>query len=220
MNFASIDPAWQAVSRTPGVGVGLFDVGGGLLFLNDTTKLLFFGTVDVEYVGKSISDFFVSEFVQERLELLRRVVNENKPFRFTDILFGRPIESVLWPIKDTGPPFERVLVVSRAAPRNSLFEKISDDLESMESRFIDLGDLDVLSKRELEVFALLGQGMTVPKVASTLHRSPKTIERHKSSITTKLSLQGQNDIIYIATSLGVEISDIHRIRLKRPRLKT
>jgi len=220
MNFGipNTDLAWLAVSRTPGIGVSLTDLAGGLLFLNGTTKLMFFGTVDVDYAGKSIADFFVKEFVEELLELVRRVVKEDRPFRFTHILFGRPIESILWPIKDTASPFDRVLIVSRTVPRNSFCEKVSDEIETVESKFIDLGDLDALSNRELEVFALLGQGLTVPKVAAKLHRSPKTIERHKSAIAKKLSLQGQNEIIYIATSMGIDISDIHRIRLHDPRL--
>jgi len=221
MNFgiSNIDPVWQAISRTPGVGVGLIDMEGGLYFLNETTKLIFFGTVDVDYAGKSLADFFVEEFVGERLELFRRVVKENRPFRFTHILFGRPIESILWPIKDPEPAFDRVLVVSRTAPKNSICEEVSDDLETVESKFIDLGNLDILSKRELEVFALLGQGMSVPRVATTLHRSPKTIERHKSAIATKLSLKGQSEIIYLATSLGIDVSDTHRIRLQDARLE-
>jgi len=93
--ITSLNTAWQAVSRTPGIGVGITDLEGRLLFLNDTTKLLFFGSAHVDYVGKSASDFFVEEFVEEHLALFHRVIKEEKPLRFTEILFGRPIESIL-----------------------------------------------------------------------------------------------------------------------------
>ena len=130
----SLDSAWQAVARTPGVGVVITDLAGRLLFLDDTTKLLFFGSVQVDYVGKSISDFFVKEFVEERLDLFRRVVKEDTPLRITHILFGRPIKSILWPIKDSDSPFDRVLVISRTEPRNRLCERVPDDIESIESK--------------------------------------------------------------------------------------
>jgi DNA-binding NarL/FixJ family response regulator len=60
---------------------------------------------------------------------------------------------------------------------------------------------------------LLGHGMNIPKVASILHRSPKTIERHKTAIGAKLSLRGQSELVYMVTMMGLELSDARRERL-------
>ncbi|MDB5387435.1 MAG: two component transcriptional regulator, LuxR family [Planctomycetaceae bacterium] len=48
--------------------------------------------------------------------------------------------------------------------------------------------VDALSDRELEVFRLIGTGLTTAEIASQLHMSVKTIETHRRSINEKLSL--------------------------------
>jgi DNA-binding NarL/FixJ family response regulator len=70
-----------------------------------------------------------------------------------------------------------------------------------------------ISLREQEVLVLLGLGMTVPEVAAQLYRSPKTIERHKSSISKKLGTRRQCDLVEIVTSLGLELDDLQLKRL-------
>lgn len=51
-----------------------------------------------------------------------------------------------------------------------------------------------LSNRELEVFELIGQGMTTKKIAGRLHLSPKTIETHREKIKTKLNLSNSTEL--------------------------
>jgi len=48
--------------------------------------------------------------------------------------------------------------------------------------------VDHLTDRELEVFELIGQGLTTRQIASSLHLSIKTIETHRDGIKTKLNL--------------------------------
>jgi DNA-binding NarL/FixJ family response regulator len=48
--------------------------------------------------------------------------------------------------------------------------------------------LDDLSDRELEVFHMVGDGLTTRQIADKLHLSVKTIETHKSHIKEKLHL--------------------------------
>ena len=72
----------------------------------------------------------------------------------------------------------------------------------------------MLTARELEVFTLLGHGMSVPRVAKLLHRSPKTIERHKCAIAKTLNVNSQAEMVAVVTSVGLEISDA---KLKRMR---
>jgi DNA-binding NarL/FixJ family response regulator len=54
---------------------------------------------------------------------------------------------------------------------------------------IDPHPLDTLSNRELEVFEMVGQGMTTQQIARKLHLSPRTVETHRKKIKTKLNLQ-------------------------------
>jgi DNA-binding NarL/FixJ family response regulator len=55
--------------------------------------------------------------------------------------------------------------------------------------------LDRLSDRELEVFELLGQGLTTRQAADRLHLSVKTIETYRENIKTKLNLENNNELI-------------------------
>lgn len=43
-----------------------------------------------------------------------------------------------------------------------------------------------LTRREKEVLACIGQGMTSQETADHIHRSIKTVEAHRASITKKL----------------------------------
>jgi DNA-binding NarL/FixJ family response regulator len=51
-----------------------------------------------------------------------------------------------------------------------------------------------LSDRELEVFALLGQGQSTRNCADRLHISVKTVEAHQAAIKIKLGLVGINQL--------------------------
>lgn len=55
--------------------------------------------------------------------------------------------------------------------------------------------LDSLSDRELEVFELLGRGMTTRDAAEHLHLSVKTVETYRENLKTKLNLEHSNELI-------------------------
>ena len=209
-----IDPSsiWSALSNTPGIGVSITDADGQLLFVNDTAQVLFSQESGVEYLGKNISDFHPPEFVQERLAMIRRVINERKPLVINHIYHGVGITSTVWPINDRTPPFNRVIVVTREHSKLQGVE-LENQIETVGTDYIDLGPLDVLSQRELEVLALLGHGLSVPRTAAILHRSPKTVERHKASISEKLQVHGQAELVAIVNAMGLDVSDAHLKRL-------
>lgn len=51
-----------------------------------------------------------------------------------------------------------------------------------------------LSNREIEVFEMIGQGLTIQQIASRLHLSPKTIETHREKIKQKLNLKSSTEL--------------------------
>lgn len=214
-DVSGLDPGslWSAITQTKGVGVSITDSEGRLIFVNDSAKVLFSEDANVDYRGKNIRDFHPPEYCRERLELIRRVLDNQKPLVIQHIYRGRNIHSTLWPIRDSQEPFHRVLVITRGA--SSLDRTDIPEAESVESEYIGLGALSDLTRRELEVAVLLGHGMSVPKVAKMLHRSPKTIERHKSSITQKLHLHGQAELVAVVTEMGLEFDDTRRKRFPK-----
>jgi DNA-binding NarL/FixJ family response regulator len=52
-----------------------------------------------------------------------------------------------------------------------------------------------LSNREIEVFELIGHGMSTSEIAAKLHLSIKTIESHRANIKTKLGLTSSGELI-------------------------
>lgn len=55
--------------------------------------------------------------------------------------------------------------------------------------------VDALSNRELEVFQMIGRGLTTREIADKLHLSVKTIEAHRQNIKDKLGLANANELI-------------------------
>ena len=63
------------------------------------------------------------------------------------------------------------------------------------SRPGDQSPLERLSDRELEVYRMLGQGMSTREIAGHLHLSMKTIETYREHIKDKLNLADSNEMI-------------------------
>lgn len=55
--------------------------------------------------------------------------------------------------------------------------------------------LDALSDRELEVFEMIGRGITTREIAEKLHLSVKTVESYRSRIKDKLNLKSAAELI-------------------------
>ncbi len=51
-----------------------------------------------------------------------------------------------------------------------------------------------LSNRELEVYEMIGQGLTIQQIAARLHLSPKTVETHREKVKQKLNLKSSTEL--------------------------
>ncbi len=84
-----------------------------------------------------------------------------------------------------------------------LSEKVSENL--LES-FVDgqptaeAGSIQSLTDREIEVFQLLGQGLTAREIAKSLHLSLSTIDSHRANIKKKLKLKNAIELLQYATN--------------------
>jgi DNA-binding NarL/FixJ family response regulator len=58
-----------------------------------------------------------------------------------------------------------------------------------------------LSKRQLEVLKLLGEGRTNAEIARTLFRSPNTIKLHVSAILHRLKLKSRTQAALLAATM-------------------
>jgi DNA-binding NarL/FixJ family response regulator len=54
--------------------------------------------------------------------------------------------------------------------------------------------IESLSDRELEIFRLIGRGLSTSRIAQQLHRSSHTVEAHRQAIKRKLNLQTASEL--------------------------
>jgi DNA-binding NarL/FixJ family response regulator len=64
--------------------------------------------------------------------------------------------------------------------------------------------VESLSDRELEVFRLIGQGLSTSQIADRLHRSVHTVEAHRQKIKAKLNLSSAGELNCAAARWTVE----------------
>ncbi len=65
------------------------------------------------------------------------------------------------------------------------------------------GVLQLLSRREIEVARLVGEGLTNPEIAEALCITPATVSRHVKHILTKLNVHRRAQVAAIAVSHGL-----------------
>ncbi|MFN2581150.1 MAG: LuxR C-terminal-related transcriptional regulator [Candidatus Dormibacteria bacterium] len=111
-------------------------------------------------------------------------------------------------------PRDRSAAIADATAALSIFQRVDASsaeraaalLESMGERAQvtppPAHPLDVLSRRERDVFDLLALGMSNAAIADRLFITPKTAEHHVSSILGKLALRSRAEVAALAGALG------------------
>lgn len=233
--LVTAETVWQAVAGDPLTGVSIIDLEGKILWLNQKAATLFYGpdAKAHDLVGKSWRDIGDERWVTERSELLTRVRDTGKPVMLRTIWRGKQQVSWIHLVQggadeaapapepgDDGPTDglpDRFLIITRRVGGDWESEASpASDMEVVESEMVELGPLDVLTPRELEVLSLIGQGMALKEIATTLHRSYKTIENHRGSIGRKLHMDDRVKLAEIARRAGLTLADAERQRVDTP----
>ncbi len=102
-----------------------------------------------------------------------------------------------------------VVEAIRAASRNEYYlsssvnaEVINVYLKNRKEKPVIRG-YDLLTEREQQVFRLIAEGNTTAQVAEILCVSPKTIEKYRTNISSKLGLQSLVDLVKYAVKIGI-----------------
>jgi DNA-binding NarL/FixJ family response regulator len=67
-----------------------------------------------------------------------------------------------------------------------------------------LTGVEILSDRELQVFEMIGSGLTTRIIAERLHLSPKTVDSHRQKIREKLKLENATALNHFATQWALD----------------
>ena len=206
----------QALNADPHIGVSVVTESGVIVYTNARCTWLHFRDDRTALAGQRFDELFSAEWTAERLGYMRRVLTTRRSLVIRHIRRGAELHTTLHPI-DTPPGAERRvlgLTVETCSSGTCSGNGCRDHahLEVVESNQLDLGELDVLTRREIEVLALLGNGLSRGEIADALYRSPKTIDKHLESIATKLRISSRLQLARVAQRAGLTIRDSDRPR--------
>lgn len=210
---------WDTFTSDPATGVTLMTPEGQIVYINEQSIRIFFDeprTVE-ELTGKWLHELgFPAEWIDERVKLMTEIVGSGQRRLLRTVWNGKQQFSWISPIKgDEEDQRDLALVITRRVPTtNEELYLMDEETEVIQSGVINLGTLSVLTPRELEILALLGQGMSIKEIAGMLFRSVKTIENHRESIGRKLKRTRGVELAGIAQSAGLMMEDSKRMRVE------
>ncbi len=152
-----------------------------------------------ELIGQPLSALAPPEVVERMRRIAALLQEERRPVLGSALWRGRRMRSWFCPIWDQeGERLEHVLVFTRAAPLN-----VPDDPRVVEADYAHLGEFAPLTRREVEVLAYLGMGLTIDEIAERLHRSVKTVKRFREGIAAKLGVGDRTSLTLRARDAGL-----------------
>lgn len=205
------DELWEILKNQPGVGVLIIDIDGLVLYCNEQARQIYYGD-DFDPVGMTIEEIEGAAFSGERMPVIRKVIEGGQPMIIRHIRGGKQTEACLWPLgaPEGKPP--RIISMTR---QGVLETEPGVDYQMIESKLVDLGPLDVLTRRELEVLSLVGHGVPLKTIAKELDVSQRTVERYRSDIARKLHVKSIADIARIVQAARLKLTDATQERLHR-----
>ena len=179
----------------------------------------FLGCADAgQVVGSSLCRFTPDLWAAERIAAIARAVREHRQITLLSILDGRRMATRHIPLRGREGDNGRVLAVTEPVEASDIERMSRNEADALIwSRVHDLGPLDALTARELEVLALLGQGKRTKEIAEIVHRSVSTIDGHRERIGQKLELNDRAELITVArrACLRAEDAEGTRVRLRK-----
>lgn len=110
-------------------------------------------------------------------------------------------------VKDTEPAdvvsAVRVVANGDALISPSLTRRLVSEFANRAKRPHHSNELDVLTDREREVLALVGEGLNNAEIAERLYVSPQTARTHVSRAMTKLGARDRTQLVVLAYETGL-----------------
>lgn len=148
---------------------------------------------DLAMIGLSLDDANHHGLI-ERLKAKRPGLKVLAALRHDDLhLVGRAIHAGADGCIHWGESLARIVEAIRTVLRGELYvgSRMAKRLlhRAVEGKSLDANPVELLSNREMDVFTMIGQGLTTQQIAGKLDLSPRTIESHRKKIKIKLGLQ-------------------------------
>lgn len=198
----------QGLFADAGVGAMCSDTRGRLLWTNEVFARLYCRVAASEATGRLLSEYLPEPAAQERLEIIRGAITGRRRTVVRDIWGGIAVCAVLEPLAPhDDAPDGSLLGIFRSDPSLATHAPAASapigQEHEVRTRTWDLGPLAPLSRRELEILALLGEGLSNAQVAELVHRTVKTVEFHRASISAKTKIDSRVKLARAAQTAGL-----------------
>lgn len=197
------------------VSVILMDADGMILRCTSITATRLGFSTPEDVVDKRLDEIAPEDWANERIRLIKKTIELNTQTTLLSILHGRRMRTAVNPIKLPDGSAVVLATIEQVSPECfDELRKIGDSETTLIGEVNDLGVLDVLSPRELEVLALLGQGHRPKDIATILHRSLSTVDGHRERIGEKLGVRDRAKLMSIARIAALQVDDAQRARIR------
>ncbi|MEL7474553.1 MAG: LuxR C-terminal-related transcriptional regulator [Planctomycetota bacterium] len=193
---------WESIINDTSGRVFVFDPHGLCLYANDEGERKYQAFVEETIVGHNLTEMCGEALGEECLLALQRVAATRRPLVIELVHRGVRSRSVLRPLAYGEQSF--VLCVSRdiadLMPRDW---GLDQGIEVIETKATDLGPLEHVTQREMQILGLIGEGLSSAQIADVLDRSVKTVEWHRHQIGQKLGAKTRIELANIALRAGL-----------------
>ncbi len=170
-----------------------------LLWCNETYASTVGASVD-SLKGSDLRSLFGNLFADERAELIAPAIEREALVSYDQVVRGSRFLTRIFPLDSAEFSVRGYFVLAEPCSTSNPMRG-GQTLRS--AKHADLGELAALTRRELEIFRLLAEGLTGAEIASELHRSHKTIEFHTARILHALSLRSRTELARMAAERGL-----------------
>lgn len=200
--FAPMSPeTFSPFDGFPGCCAAARDASMKLLWCNDDYARLHNKSREA-LLGTGLDAIFPAEIARERETMMKPAMDQSQVVTYIQLAHGTRWLTRVWPLDPNAFNTKGVFIVLKSA--NARRDGNHDPEGPIQlARCGDLGDLDVLTPRELEVFYYLAAGMTVADIGELMHRSPKTVERHLESLHRKMGFKNRAELVRTAVERGL-----------------
>lgn len=192
--------SFEPFDGVPGCAAVALDSSMRILWCNEEFARVH-GSTPAQATGSDLASKIPAPMARERETLVRPALEEGKSVAFVQLDRGIRWLTRVWPLDADafGKPGVFMVVKQGTVRRDPSAPASSLPI----AKVGDLGELDALTPRELEVFYHLAAGMTVAEIGELLHRSPKTVERHLESLHRKMNFKNRAELVREAVERGV-----------------
>ncbi len=190
----------------------VIDDQGTILEANDRAAKLMVGSpVPDDLVGLSLNDLFGPDFAQDRINLIRLCIEANMPLYFCAMVRGAWSHVLYEPLEDAGNGRPGVLSTSHGVHANLSTLPDGARVRLVRTTVHDLGPLADLTRRELQILKMIGDGHSAASIADQMYRSKRTIQWHRASLGRKLGVTNRVKLAQIAYAAGLPEFDVDQV---------